>query len=1320
MTNRKPPATGEEPPHRALQLSPARLFAVLVVFLVLAGYAVWNSERFQTLFQGVSQSRLSAALGRPVTFRQVAFRVLPPSVRLADVRIGNDPRLGPEPFLEAEELSIGGGISLTGQELRLGRIRALRPKVSLVQFPDGTWNLPPGINRPARKGGLKVRVGEVVLQQGVFALDGNQIELDVALEDFNGNLTAIAEDHYSGALTARKMTLGLPSAEPIVSDLSTRFHMEPGRGIVFETLRLAGSFGRLTAAGAVETGGAGAKSTFVASGDVSITEIERIFHSSLGFAGDARIEARGEIPPGGAFRIVGKVLSPRIDAKGFLLEDVLFSVDARPEELVARIERGRYAGGDAQGVVRIASLVEKPRNFTIALEGKGLSLERFFADLDLPGIGFSASTDLVVALRFAEGAGIEHANGGGSIDLTPGPAASMVRGRFGLPTGGGGPLSIVDGRIGFEGVTLRFPQTTVDLIGGVRIGRWAPDFDFELVSRDLTEVDRLYQNLVAATGGTPVPLGLGGSGEVSGHFEGEWGDPVATVQFSAEETRYAGVQFGSVRGTADVRDGAFLFRPLRAYDGEASLSLEGTVRYREARGLPKLDVSIAAREYPLARLLEYLDLDYPVEGLVSGSFPVVGSPASLSGGGPVTVRNAVIWGQAVPQITGRLLFSPGVFQLEDVRAEIDGGVIAGSGSIAFERKTFEARFAGDQVPISSITALAESAKDVSGKLSFQVSGRGEIARPNLTATATLTDATLFGHKLAEGSEPRLEVQIVEGALTGAVSVPERWTLSAKGNPFEPGAKIDLSLDARDLASLLLFTPLTVEPGRGGALAVRGVLTLPATEKDFLSGEFTVTEARLDFPDRPGVLKTSGDVRIALRERKLVFDEFHAIGEGTDLKVSGSVDLAESHALSVSVAGPIDASLVSLVAPGTALTGRLVLDVRAAGTVSAPDLAGSLRVENGKYRLTGITQIIDDIDGVVSFHGSRAQIDGIRARVGGGDLFAAGSVNLQGLEVANFRLTIQARHVALRYPEDMRLVVDADLVATGVPGGNLVRGEVTLLRGTYSRDFEVTLADLLERTRPSGAIAAREPWKEETALEVRIVSAAALEVRNNVARLTAEVDLVARGTVAQPIVLGQILLDEGGRITFRDVQYEIEAGTLTFANTARIAPIIDLRARAEVKGYDLVVSLVGTWPRIQSTFTSDPPLSDDAVIGLLLTGAEPGARTAGGDTTQGIVSAAGGIVAGAFAAPLNRGAQRLFRLDRFQIDPVFTGSQLTDIRSTVGKQITPDLSATYSQSLNSDKEPVVQLEWRVTQFLTLQALRDENGVYSINVRRRQRF
>jgi hypothetical protein len=120
---------------------------MLIVFVVLSGYAVWKSERFQSLVFGVSQARLSQVLGVPVSFQTVEVSLLPPSLRLANVRIGNPPALGlPEspPLLEVQEVSVGGGISISGGELRLGRIHATGPRVHLVQLPDGRMNLPPG------------------------------------------------------------------------------------------------------------------------------------------------------------------------------------------------------------------------------------------------------------------------------------------------------------------------------------------------------------------------------------------------------------------------------------------------------------------------------------------------------------------------------------------------------------------------------------------------------------------------------------------------------------------------------------------------------------------------------------------------------------------------------------------------------------------------------------------------------------------------------------------------------------------------------------------------------------------------------------------------------------------------------------------------------------------------------------------------------------------------------------------------------------------------------------------------------------------------
>ncbi|HYR46861.1 MAG TPA: translocation/assembly module TamB domain-containing protein, partial [Thermoanaerobaculia bacterium] len=899
---------------------------------------------------------------------------------------------------------------------------------------------------------------------------------------------------------------------------------------------------------------------------------------------------------------------------------------------------------------------------------------------------------------------------------------SIVAGRHGIPTSGGGGLAVVNGKINFEAMTLHFPQSSLDLGGGLKIGLWQPDFDIHLRSRDLAEVDNLFQNFVAATGQEPEPIGLGGSGEVQGHVAGTWADPDASVQVSAEQARFAGVPFGSVRGTVDMREGAFFFRPLRVYDGDASLSLEGMARYRQDPRLPKLDLSVAARDYPLSRLLAYLQLDYPIEGKLTGSFPIAGNPEALTGGGAMRLSDATAWDQKFPLITARALFTPGRFAVEDLRAQVGGGMIGGSAAIAFNAKTFEARLAGDAIPLEAIQVFQSAARDVTGVLSFQLSGGGSLDRPDVKLSASLSHASFFGHPIADTREPRVEATVSRGLLEGSVTVPDHWSFTARGDLFGEPPRVDVALDAADLNAFLLFTPLDVAPGRGGSLAVNGNLTIPRKKGESASGTFTVTRARLDMPDRPGVLATRGQVRIALAGGKLTFDEFEAAGEGTALKVSGSIGLTpEAGGLALAVKGPIDASLVSLLLPDTVVSGKLTADVRASGTLQKPSLLGSVRIEKGKYRLTGLAQIVDDVDANITFQGLRADLDA-RARVGGGDAYASGSFSFQAYTLQDFRIAMQLRHVALRYPQDLRLVVDADLVASGGPGNSIIRGEVLLLRGTYSKDFEVTLSDLVSRTRPSSAVASREPWKERTALEVRIVSSAALEVRNNLVRLTLTVDLVARGTVANPTLLGQILLDEGGRITFRDVRYEIESGTIAFANREGFTPIIDIRARADnIKGYTLIVSLVGTWPRIQTSFSSDPPLPDETIVGLLLTGSEPGAR-ATTDTSGQIVSAAGGIVAGAVTSPLTRRTQRFFKLDRFEIDPVFSGTQgqTVDVRSTVGKQITPNLLVTYSQSFDTAKEPLFKLEWRISDTIVLQGRRDENGIYLIDIRRRQRF
>ena len=164
------------------------------------------------------------------------------------------------------------------------------------------------------------------------------------------------------------------------------------------------------------------------------------------------------------------------------------------------------------------------------------------------------------------------------LSIEPGRGVSIVRGRFGIPIGGGGELAVVDGRIGFEGTAFRFPASTLDATGGLRIGEWMPDFDFQLRSRDLTEIDHLFQNFVGARGKPEPPSASAAAGEVDGHIATSWGDPDVTAS-SRPRTRATAACSSAASGAPPTCTTAPSCSTRCARTtASATVSLEGTAR----------------------------------------------------------------------------------------------------------------------------------------------------------------------------------------------------------------------------------------------------------------------------------------------------------------------------------------------------------------------------------------------------------------------------------------------------------------------------------------------------------------------------------------------------------------------------------------------------------------------------------------------------------------------------------------------------------------------------------------------------------------------
>lgn len=303
----------------------------------------------------------------------------------------------------------------------------------------------------------------------------------------------------------------------------------------------------------------------------------------------------------------------------------------------------------------------------------------------------------------------------------------------------------------------------------------------------------------------------------------------------------------------------------------------------------------------------------------------------------------------------------------------------------------------------------------------------------------------------------------------------------------------------------------------------------------------------------------------------------------------------------------------------------------------------------------------------------------------------------------------------------------DLVLLGDSEVRSARGELRMTRGIYAEDLDLSIQALLGGRRGSAGSLPEATRFDDVALEVRIaIPQGAFEVRNNVARMRGSGDLTVRGTFGRPLLLGSIEAGEGGRLELRGLRYDVTKGKVVFANPAKNDPYFELEARTQVKEYAITLGVSGTASRVVPRFSSYPQLPEAQIVSILATGEIP--TTSAGSigsvspvsTDQDIVAAARELIAGLATDAAASRTKEFLRLDRLQIDPVFIGSTFDAPRLTVAKRLSSDLTVTYSYKASTDQEQVLLVEYQISPSAFVQFLRDENGVYSAEVKIRQRL
>lgn len=778
-----------------------------------------------------------------------------------------------------------------------------------------------------------------------------------------------------------------------------------------------------------------------------------------------------------------------------------------------------------------------------------------------------------------------------------------------------------------------------------------------------------------------------------------------------------------IAGTPENGRATFVNTTIRRAD--ATLALNGTINWLPGEGNVAFDLDIAATNFPVADIAAFLDFaDIPVSGKLTGTLKIAGRKESLEGGGRVTVREGAIMGEPIDVASANLVFTQGRMRATDVIVRAPAGEVRGEAEIDFAQERFSYTIASSSIDPSKLKIAAGLADLLGGKVILKSTGAGTFAQPELVIEAQLEGATLRGLTLPPGTEPpSLYIAIRNGRLIVRGAIADIVTIEGEGAVGENMA-VDgnVRITVHDIARAVAISPLTSSLPASGKIVVDLKLGGRLTPIEALVVEATAPVFDFRFADHE--FTAPEPLRVTLRNGRIEIDSFSLRRTDSVFAVSGYAEITGAKRVAVDVRGRIEAALLQLFMRDVRAEGHMDMAMSIGGTISAPVFTGTAELSDAEVKFAGFPQLIDEINGTLRFRGDRIEIESLRATVGGGTVVAGGFITLESLTPGRARVTLQGTDVALRAYDGVTIEGNFALLLSGDVERASLTGDVDVTRALYFRDFDIqqTLLDvILSRTRVAAATAAT--WQDRIALRIHLSAPDTLAIRNNIAEVTGSADLDVTGTMANPVILGEVTLDEGGTVRIQGVDYRLVRGTIAFQNPFRIDPFFDVTVEGTVSGfgsesesgpYDVTVNLTGTLDRMVPTITSDPPASDITLFSILGlggiaggTGTSPGVGLVG----QSLLYQSIGSLIGSRVFPF---------VDSFAYDPgtLDTGAG-AGAKVTFEKRLSNDIRFLLVYNLENQQSRQV-VEWLVNREWTLQLTRDEADEYRLDARFRRRY
>jgi hypothetical protein len=1290
----------------------------LLLFALVLGatgsYALWRAPDWGAR---LVEHLLGRYFKRPVRVERLSLRPATGEVELRGLRVGGITPDAP-PFLEVPVVRVRPSLApLRGNRIVLSRVRVEGLRLRIRAFPSpplgpGGDDLPK-IGGGGRGGGLQSAIQRLVIVGGEFVLNHERVPLDLDLPDFRGRLGGRPEGGLAGHVSfgPGHLKMGIAPELPVGTEIDVVVH----RGVVdVQGGRLVAEKTNLAYKGRIRLAGR-PQGQLSLEGPVDLAVLEKhVFRSGLGFEGAARFKGLLSID-GSRLRIEGHVEGTGGAFRGLAVPRFTswLSYDGTAGLVMRDLDAEALGGGARLAVDVPPAATRRPIHIRGPVrEADGEGILRMIFGWGEMRLGVAATGDVDVSWPRAQ---TRLVSGRIGVDLRERPDGRV-------PLSGRLDWRAEDGRQTYERAEWRGAGLSGHVSGEVdaedraRLEVEGTVLDLEAAEVVLTRLRRALGNPEAQA------AGFKGAGTFRGLWRGTLGWPVFEGRFEGD-VGYGGVDWGRAEwsGLFDTAAEAIESRPLLLHKGAGELRWEGRTEVGWF-GLKDATLGRArVSSWPAEDLVRFMEWDVIATGLLTGDAQVRGRRSLPEGEAKGTALGGRYYALPYDRAHIESRWKGRLAEVTRGEVRLGGGTVAFRGSVT-DDGVYDGAGEMDGVDLGSLVPAPAPGAALGGRLSGRLEMQGTLTRPRLRVSVSsprlflgdegigALQASLVGKGDGQISiDGRCRSARVDLALGGAVAAAAphaaELTLSARSTSLDPF-----------LRAVHPVLPPTLTLVASGQVLLHGPLDAPAG----MSAEAAVPDLQVLLPEFP--LRARDPVRLTFSGGRLVFDDLHLAGEGTDLAVTGGADVMGDGPLALSARGQADLRALSLVTPRLRGMGAARLEVDVSGTRTAPRVRGTLDLEGAGLRVRGFPHGVEGLRGRLRFTEGAAELEGVNGSLAGGQLTIEGQAAYPGGRLTSYDIRPTGRGLALRYPEGLRSLLDAELRLFGDAKKQWITGTIDVRQALYTKRYDVA-SELLGARRvlapPEAATLEGGPQ-----VDLRVRAPGTVRIDNNLATLAASADLSIQGTTRAPVVTGRAEI-ERGRLYFQGRTYVIQRGALDFVNPQRLDPLFDIEAETRIRSYRVSLRVSGTLERVTPTLTSDPPLSSLQILALLagqdesevanLTQAEARANQRNLAAAGAATLAAGRL---SESVGLEREAERLFGLNRFSIDPsLLRGAGTTPTaRVTVGKRLTPDLNVLYSQDLRGTDERILAVEYALSDRFSLLLTWSDPGTAKTGVER----